>query len=81
MQCVFFVLYRNIWGCVLKVPADKSIQYRYLTCVVVDKDGKQENIVRHWESHLRPRILRPTDYINGKFDVDVFGYQGIFCYI
>lgn len=46
---------------------------------MVDKDGKQENIVRHWESHLRPRILHPIDYANGKYDIlDVFGYQGNF---
>lgn len=46
---------------------------------MVDKDGKQENIVRHWESHLRPRILHPIDYVNGKYDIlDVFGYQGNF---
>lgn len=65
----------NIWGGVITVPAEKNSQYRYLMCVSVDKNGKQENIVRHWESHLRPRVLHPVDYINGKYNLDVFGYQ------
>ncbi|GFT96818.1 glycerophosphocholine phosphodiesterase GPCPD1 [Nephila pilipes] len=66
----------NVWQTMIHVPTNQNVQYRYLICTVVDNEGKPENIVRYWESHLRPRILRPIDYIDGKGDLDVFGYQG-----
>ncbi|GFY75003.1 glycerophosphocholine phosphodiesterase GPCPD1 [Trichonephila inaurata madagascariensis] len=66
----------NIWQTVIHVPTNQNVLYRYLICTVVDNEGKPENVVRYWESHLRPRILRPIDYIDGKGDLDVFGYQG-----
>ncbi|PRD32523.1 UNVERIFIED_CONTAM: Glycerophosphocholine phosphodiesterase GPCPD1 [Trichonephila clavipes] len=66
----------NIWQTIIHVPTNQNVLYRYLICTVVDNEGKPENVVRYWESHLRPRILRPIDYIDGKGDLDVFGYQG-----
>ncbi|GIY81252.1 hypothetical protein CDAR_430131 [Caerostris darwini] len=66
----------NLWQALISIPANQNILYRYLICTVVDNDGKLENIVRYWESHVRPRILRPIDHIDGKEDLDVFGYQG-----
>nr|XP_042899306.1 glycerophosphocholine phosphodiesterase GPCPD1 [Parasteatoda tepidariorum] len=65
----------NIWTGVITVPKTQNVQYRYLICSVVDNDGKQENIVQQWESHLRPRLLTPLNHIDGKCDLDVFGYK------
>ncbi|KFM81137.1 Glycerophosphocholine phosphodiesterase GPCPD1, partial [Stegodyphus mimosarum] len=66
----------NIWGGIISAPSNQILQYRYLICIIVDNDGKQENVVRQWESHLRPRLLHPVDVIDGKCDMDVFGFQG-----
>ncbi|GBL93344.1 Glycerophosphocholine phosphodiesterase GPCPD1 [Araneus ventricosus] len=66
----------NLWQALIRIPTHQNVQYRYLICTIVDNEGKPENIVRYWESHLRPRILRPIDFIDGKGEIDVFGYQG-----
>ncbi|CAL1285585.1 unnamed protein product [Larinioides sclopetarius] len=66
----------NLWQSLIRIPTHQNVQYRYLICTIVENEGKSENIVRYWESHLRPRILRPIDFIDGKGEIDVFGYQG-----
>ncbi|KAG8177265.1 hypothetical protein JTE90_021266 [Oedothorax gibbosus] len=65
----------NIWQGVVSVPSQQNLQYRYLVCAVVENEGKYENVVRHWESHLKPRILRPMECNENKCDLDTFGFQ------
>lgn len=74
----------DVWSGVIKAPVDRAIQYRYLVCIIlgteVEEDHitqnvrvREEHIVRRWESHLRPRVLSPSDIEDGKTSLSIFG--------
>ncbi|XP_030386993.1 glycerophosphocholine phosphodiesterase GPCPD1 [Scaptodrosophila lebanonensis] len=55
----------------ITIPRNIDIEYRY--CLVAHDPIRNQSIIRFWEVHMRPRIIRPCQ--NMLKDCDRFGYQ------
>lgn len=63
----------NIWSGIIEIPDNRSIQYRYCICVVIEK-GIQV-IVRNWETNLKAREIGYSQKSPSlENNVEVYGY-------
>lgn len=57
-----------MWEGKADIPAEKQVEFRYITCIVLDNfnentgEHKKDIIMRRWETNILPRIIKP----NGK---------------
>ncbi|ALC38566.1 CG3942 [Drosophila busckii] len=55
----------------ISIPRHQDVEYRY--CVVAHDPLMQETIIRYWEVHLKPRVIRTCQ--NMLMKCERFGYQ------
>ncbi|KAG1661429.1 Glycerophosphocholine phosphodiesterase GPCPD1 [Nymphon striatum] len=59
---------KTLWSCSIKVSSTNVIYYRYLTCIVFERDGVKNSLLQKWENHKTPRTFKSNSSGN-----DVFG--------
>ncbi|XP_076283163.1 glycerophosphocholine phosphodiesterase GPCPD1 isoform X2 [Lasioglossum baleicum] len=66
----------------VSLPTDTDIEFRYFVAVICQSNGTKNSaktlIIRQWETHLRPRLIRkniPSNFTQDTLpDPDMFGY-------
>ncbi|XP_066597768.1 glycerophosphocholine phosphodiesterase GPCPD1 isoform X2 [Prorops nasuta] len=73
----------------VELPTDIDIEYRYFVAVICQPNGTKATaktlIIRRWETHLTPRIIKrstPSNFSNDSLpDPEKFGYYNGYCKI
>ncbi|XP_044014465.1 glycerophosphocholine phosphodiesterase GPCPD1-like isoform X1 [Aphidius gifuensis] len=79
----------KIYSVKLSLPMDTDIEFRYFIAVVCESNEIKNSaitlIIRKWETHLTPRIIKidtPSNIINNDIpDYQKFGYYNGYCKI
>lgn len=62
----FFFCRYEVWEGKTNLPAEKEVEFRYITCILLDNfvessgEHKKEIIMRRWETNILPRIIKPN---------------------
>lgn len=63
----------DIWSETIRIPTNQRIHYRYCVCVMVEVGSHV--IVRHWETNIKPRKIKPG--ANPTSEPEIYGtYRG-----
>ncbi|XP_018392349.1 PREDICTED: glycerophosphocholine phosphodiesterase GPCPD1-like [Cyphomyrmex costatus] len=73
----------------VSLPTDANIEFRYFIAVICQSNGTKNSaktlIIRRWETHMTPRLIRkntPSNFNNDTLpDPDKFGYHNNYCKI
>lgn len=67
------LLYRegttNYWSADINIPSETDVLFRYCTCIVVNTTTPVTVVVRKWETHIDPRLIRTSQTTPPDFDI------------
>lgn len=59
----------NFWSADVNIPSETDVFFRYCTCIVVNTTSPVTVIVRKWETHIEPRVIKTSQTTPPDFDI------------
>lgn len=59
----------DYWSADINIPSETDVLFRYCTCIVVKATSPVTVVIRKWETHIKPRVIRTSQTTPPDFDI------------